>query len=68
MDDKTKIYLILSIPSRDIIIIGWTTSRTAKIILSDLFGFCEACFIAVDAKTYEHESYVVHRKIVAINA
>ena len=51
IDESTKIYLILSIPSSDIIIMGWTTRRTAKIILNDLVGFFEACFIAVEAKT-----------------
>ena len=55
-------------PSSDIIIIGWITRRKAKIILNDFEGFIEAFFMAVDAKTYEQESYVVHRKIVAINA
>ena len=51
MDERTKIYLILSIPSSDIIIIGWTTRRSAKISRSDFVGFFEACFIAVEAKT-----------------
>jgi len=51
IDERTKIYLILSMPSSDIIIIGWTTRRRAKIILNDLVGFVEACFMAVEAKT-----------------
>ena len=55
-------------PSSDIIMMGWIIRRKAKIILNDFEGFTEAFFIAVDAKTYEQESYVVQRKIVAINA
>ena len=51
IDESTKIYLILSIPSSDIIITGWTTRRSAKINRSDLVGFFEAFFIAVEAKT-----------------
>ena len=42
---------MLSIPSSDIIIIGCTISKNAKIIRKDLVGFLDACFIAVDAKT-----------------
>ena len=55
-EDRTKIYLILSMPSSDIIMMGWITSKNAKIILNDLVGFFEAWVIAVEAKTYEHES------------